>query len=246
VEDLRAVYDGWVAALPGILFMNSGLAERGPEAYEWIRPRDRPHKYHLSLARRVLRDVELSGRSVLEIGSGRGGNCYYLSHYSDVRRTVGLDSSAGTVRAASQIGAHKAQFVCGAVEHLPFAPKSFDVVFSIESSPSYPNYKTLLREVDRVLARGGVFVYMDLFNDARREALRAGPLKIAADEDVSEDVFEALNSADGLEQLLRESTDQTLVKQIVDYTARARESLAVGFLSARVVRMAKARLTSRK
>jgi SAM-dependent methyltransferase len=246
VADLRALYDEWVTALPGILFMNSGLAERGAGAYEWIRPQDRPHKYHLSLARRALRDVPLSGRTVLEIGSGRGGNCHYLSHYTDVRRVVGVDSSAATVRAASAIGAHKAAFVCGAAEHLPFDAGSFEVVFSIESSPSYPGYETLLAEVDRVLARRGVFVYMDLFNERRMQALERGPLRIAGNDDISEDVFQALESSDGVERLVRGSNNRALVKQILDYTVNARESLAVGFLSARVLRMEKARLTSRR
>lgn len=228
--------------------MSSGLAESGPAAYEWVRPQDRPHKYHLSLARRSLRDVELSGRRVLEIGSGRGGNCYYLSHYTGVGRAYGLDSSFATVRAAGTIGASKAGFLCGAAEHLPFRPNTFDVVLSIESSPSYPALETLLAEAYHVLVPGGLFIYMDLWNEVvpmakrRTEALHNSPLTMVSNEDVTEDVFEALNSPDGMEATMRavaRKGNPALVQRIIDYTVTARESLAVGFFAARIIRMVK-------
>ena len=52
---------------------------------------DARYRHHLHLVRHVLAGVDLRGKAVLEIGCGRGGNCYYLSQYSQAARIVGVD-----------------------------------------------------------------------------------------------------------------------------------------------------------
>lgn len=242
------MYDRWVTALPGILFMNWGLADNRPGAYEWVRPEDRVHRYHLNLIRRVLEGVELTDRTVLELASGRGGNCHYLTHYAGVRRVYGVDSSFGTARAASRIGATKARFVCGAIEDLPFSGDTFDVAVNIEASPTYPAMQRLLEEVHRVLKPGGTFVHMDVQARQapqmreRTKALRNTPFEIVRDESVSEEVFEALSQPDGVEARMRpleNDANRPLVRGIIAHAAATREALAVGFFDARILRLVK-------
>jgi ubiquinone/menaquinone biosynthesis C-methylase UbiE len=249
VQRVRALYDRWVNDLPGILFMNSGLAESGPGAYAWVRPEDQIHKYHLSLIRRALQGVELADRTVLELASGRGGNCHYLSHYTDVRRVYGVDSSFGTARAAADIGATKARFICGTIEELPFPAGLFDVAVSIESSPTYPAMRQLLAEVHRVLKPGGTFVHMDLWmpdhtrlTRERVSALRNTPLRIVSEESIAEEVFQSLSQPDAVEARMRRlenDGNRQLARGIIEYAAKARESLAVGFFRARILRLVK-------
>ncbi|HKS24748.1 MAG TPA: methyltransferase domain-containing protein [Thermoanaerobaculia bacterium] len=246
----RAVYDGMAAALPGLLFMNSGLVEDGAAAFGWIRAEDLPHKYHLALVRRALEGVDLAGRSVLEIGSGRGGNCYYLSRYTGAHRAIGVDSSIGNAIGASRLGAPRTHFICADAASLPFRANAFGVVLDIEWSPTYPQFAHLLGQVQRVLAPGGSFIYMDLWNDtsaddvwcAKREALWAAPLELTSSDNVTEDVFRALGRTDGLEALLRRvetDANRALIERILGHAAATRESLAVGYYIARILRFTK-------
>ena len=143
-------------------FMNYGYAERGADAYAWIRPEDRAYKYHFSLARRVLGGLPLQGATMLEIGSGRGGNCGYLARYSGAAAILGIDQCWENV-AASRRAFAGAGFVCGDASRLPFADASFDVVLNIESSHCYPDFAAFLAEVRRVLRPGGALAYTDIW-----------------------------------------------------------------------------------
>lgn len=72
-----------------------------------------------------------------------------------------------------------AVFLEGDAEQLPFRNGSFDVVLNVESSHSYPRIGAFYTEVRRVLARGGWFLYTDVFPPAQfdenqAELARAG------------------------------------------------------------------------
>ena len=108
--------------------MNYGFAEPDSSAYSWILPRDLPNKYHLSLVRRVLFGLDLSGKTILEIGAGRGGNCDYLSRYTGAKRIFGVDLCDANVRFAKHACAgSRAEFLNGNAEQLPFPDARFDV-----------------------------------------------------------------------------------------------------------------------
>ena len=199
---------------PGDLpFMNYGYAEPRAGNYDWIRPEDRQHKYHFSLARRVLNGIVLHGKAVLEVGSGRGGNCDYLARYSDAASIRGVEPCWENVAAASHaLTRHRIRFVCGDAASLPFADNTFDVVLNIESSHCYPDLAAFLAEVRRVLRPGGALAYADIWFlntlpydwPARLRALESCDLRIEQEEDISEAVFEALKQEDGLSGTLRQ------------------------------------------
>jgi len=222
--------------------MSSGLADRNGDC-DWVRPGDRLHRDHLALLRRAFRNADLGDRRVLEIGSGRGGNCYYLSSYAGVRRLVGVDSSVASTRAAGRVCGDGVRFVGGDIAALPFRDRAFDVVLNVEGSPFYPDRRTLLAEVARVLTPGGVFVYMDIFprdEEALAAASRDASLDIESDEDVTEEAFQALRRPDGLEALLREivtEANRDLVRDILQQRRSIAISLALGRTRARIVRL---------
>ncbi|MFZ1679383.1 MAG: methyltransferase domain-containing protein [Rhizobiaceae bacterium] len=115
---------------------------------------------------RLLEGLPIGGRCVLDIGCGAGGIDVALVQNHGARYVTGIDVE-DTVLAharwtvdkaglADRIGCLKA-----APGPLPFAPESFDVVFSKDSIVHIPDKHALMREVFRVLKPGGWFVASD-------------------------------------------------------------------------------------
>jgi phthiocerol/phenolphthiocerol synthesis type-I polyketide synthase E len=119
----------------------------------------------------LVGDCSLSGKRVLDVGCGRGGTIVTLLRYCDIARATGMDLSTEAVMFCRR--RHRfphAQFANGDAERLPFADASFDAVTNIESSHTYPTVESFYREVHRVLAPGGPFLYGDVFFDDERKA----------------------------------------------------------------------------
>lgn len=238
---------------PEFLFMNYGYAgSRGVR----LAPEDAPYRHHLSLVRRVLQRVRLAGRDVLEIGCGRGGNCYYLRRYTRARRVVGLDLCEANLRLCCGPRFERVDFVCGDAARLPFPNASFDVVLNLESSHCYPDFAGFLSEVARVLRPGGIFAYADFWElnviphdwRQRRELLAAAPLEKLLEDDISEGVYRALKSPDGLTAILR-SLAREDNRDTIEWLAGANEamrfSLAAGQTTYKVWRFRKPRRPAR-
>ncbi len=115
---------------------------------------------------RIVSGHDLTGRSVLDIGCGAGGIDIALvrAHGAgfvtgiDVEDTV-LDHARGLVEQAGLVG--RIGCIKVAPGPLPFAPGSFDVVFSKDSIVHIPDKNALAREVFRVLRPGGWFLASD-------------------------------------------------------------------------------------
>ena len=212
--DLRRLYEGLSAALPAdrIFFLNFGYAEPGEKSYGWLAKADRAEKYHFSLARRVLDGVELAGRTVLEMGSGRGGNCRCLARYTGASKIFGIDMDEGNVqfcRRAHRFG--NVFFARGDAERLPVRDAAVDVVLSIASAHCCEDFTSFLAEARRVLKRGGVLCLADTWGfeplgldwAARKTGLDNSGFRVLSEEDISEPVFQALQKKDGLARRLR-------------------------------------------
>lgn len=213
-QDFRRLYEGLSEALPAdrILFLNPGYTESGKKGYGWLAQDDRAEKYHFSLVRRVLSGVDLSGRTALEMGSGRGGNCRYLARYTDARQIYGIELDEGNVRFCRR--AHRfdnLSFARAEAERLPVRDAAVDVVLSLASAHCCEDFSRFLAEARRILKPGGVFCLADAWSfeplgldwAARRKALDASGFRILTEEDLSEPVFQALQKKDGLPRRLR-------------------------------------------
>jgi O-methyltransferase len=203
---------------PELIFLNYGYAHAVREHCGWIAPSDQRHKHHLNLVNHIMSGVELAGATVLEVGSGRGGNCYYLSRYTRTKAIYGVDLCEANVRFCRAV--HRLPnvvFVRGDAEQLPFRSETFDVVLNLESSHCYPHFERFLTEVYRVLKPQGVFCYADLwfleFVDLdwkrRKEALDAAPFVLLSEEDISEPVLQALGSKEGLAETIHAMLNET-------------------------------------
>lgn len=115
---------------------------------------------------RVLADLDLSGREVLDIGCGSGGIALHLVQAHGAAHVTGFDVEQPVIeraraRAIAAGLADRTSFVRGPPGPLPFADGSFDVVFSKDALLHVPDKAALFAEVFRVLRPGGVFVASD-------------------------------------------------------------------------------------
>ncbi|MEF9385605.1 hypothetical protein V4890_08215 [Ralstonia solanacearum species complex bacterium KE056] len=94
VSPISQWYDMMTRMFPDerLTFLNYGYLEEGGN-FDWIDTEDLEQKCSTNLIRTLLGDADLRGKKVLEIGSGRGGNCSYLARYAGAASVTGLDSA---------------------------------------------------------------------------------------------------------------------------------------------------------
>jgi SAM-dependent methyltransferase len=156
-------------------FLNYGFVSDGsPEFATVDLPDHFINKNSVKLVLELIGDCPVDGRSVLDVGCGRGGTIYALKTFFEPDTLTGLDLSSTAVefdRIAH--GDERTSFHEGDAENLPFVAESFDIVTNIESSHSYPNINRFYSEVHRVLRPGGYFLYTDALGTQQFAASRA-------------------------------------------------------------------------
>ncbi len=148
---------------PSWTFMNYGYE---PESGSAPIPLDSEHEADrlcIQLYEQVVGKVDLEGRDVLEVGSGRGGGARYLALAHRPTSYTGVDFSKGAIKLCRRTHGEVANlaFLTGDAEDLPLDEASCDVVINVESSHCYGNIDKFFREVTRVLRPNGYFAYAD-------------------------------------------------------------------------------------
>jgi len=97
---------------------------------------------------------------VLEVGFGPGVAIQLLLHRVPAGSVAGIDYSQEMVRQAAARNAaalrnRKVDLRYGSVERLPFADETFDKALAINSMQAWSDSRAGLREIRRVLKRGG-------------------------------------------------------------------------------------------
>lgn len=119
-------------------------------------------RFEIQLYHRAAAQAELAGRTVLEIGCGRGGGAAFVARAHAPARLVGVDFSPSNIDFCR--GRHRApnlEFAIGDAEALPQPDASVDAVLNIESSHCYGSMARFLGEVRRVVRPGGHFLWAD-------------------------------------------------------------------------------------
>jgi len=150
-------------------FVNWGYLKEGEQRAEGAQPgngladsADLLERVSTGLYEQALGDIPIDGRSVLEVGSGRGGGCVHLIETHEPTSVTGVDASDRLVAWCRSNHSHeRLRFAQGFASNLPIASASVDVVLCIESSHCYPSRLEFFREVARVLRPGGDFALAD-------------------------------------------------------------------------------------
>jgi ubiquinone/menaquinone biosynthesis C-methylase UbiE len=148
--------------LPDWNFMNYGYAELDGSQLD-LRSYTEKDRYFIQLYHFVVAEVDINGKKLLEVGSGRGGGASYIANTLEPSEMIGLDYSANAVKFSNKHNAiGNLSFVEGDAEALPCENESYDVVLNVESSHCYGNMQQFVNEVYCILKPGGYFSWVDL------------------------------------------------------------------------------------
>ena len=108
-----------------------------------------------------------SGLNVLDIGCGIGGACRMMVEEYGCK-VLGIDYTAEYIQVAKALTEKvglgtKAEFIHASALNLPVSDESFDRVWTQHAQMNIAEKPQLFEEVDRVLKRGGTFLYYDIF-----------------------------------------------------------------------------------
>lgn len=111
--------------------------------------------------------------TVLDAGCGGGRTVSKLAAMATEGKVYGVDYSEESVAAtktlnAGSIGAGRVEVRHGSVSQLPFSGDMFDVVTAVETHFWWPNLPGDMREIFRVVKRGGKFIIIaEVYKGAR-------------------------------------------------------------------------------
>ena len=117
---------------------------------------------------KIVENVDLAGKHVLDIGVGIGGPACLLVEEHGAARVTGIDVEDPVLENAAQAVSRRGlqdRVILKRVEPgpLPFDDESFDVVFSKDSIIHIPDKQALFKEIYRVLRSGGWLVMSDWY-----------------------------------------------------------------------------------
>lgn len=165
-----------------------------------LQPQDEVNRTSIQLYDVVTKPVDLTGKKVLEVSSGRGGGARFLRAYRKPAAMVGLDRTEAAVAFCQRHHAGSGlSFLCGDAQRLPVGDGSFDAVLNVEASHCYPDVPSFFREVRRVLSPGGHFLYADMRKsptiESWRQELRDAGFRIVEECEITQNVLRALEQS---------------------------------------------------
>ena len=101
-----------------------------------------------------LRPEELKGKLVLDVGCGMGRFAEVATSWG--ARVVGIDLSAAAEVAAKNLADRDFVAMQADVFALPFAPESFDIIYSVGVLHHTPDCEAAVKALDKYLKPGGI------------------------------------------------------------------------------------------
>jgi SAM-dependent methyltransferase len=148
----------------------------------------------------VVGPVDLNGRTVVEIGCGRGGNSAVIAEKFGDASVIGVDLSSEAIAFCARAHAkYGIDFQCGDALNLPLPDACADAVVNVESSHAYNNLPKFLGEVRRISRPGAWFLHTDFLSpdewDYVRSRLSALGYVTESDRDITANVLASRDQA---------------------------------------------------
>ena len=179
-------------------FMNYGFQSLNEFKSIELKKEDECNRFFIQLYHFVVSALDLKNKTVLEVGSGRGGGADYINRYFQPSKMYGVDYSRNALDFCNKVFKDsKVDYKFGDAEKLPFENESLDVVINVESSHCYANVPAFFAEVNRVLKSGGYFSFADFrdkepFDNLKKELINSG-LELVESTNISLEVLKALD-----------------------------------------------------
>ncbi|MBI9042855.1 MAG: class I SAM-dependent methyltransferase [Anaerolineaceae bacterium] len=179
--------------------MNYGWASLDLQAEKlMLNPEDENDRYCIQLYHHLAGEVDLEGKDILEIGSGRGGGASFIARYLNPKSMTGLELANNAVKFCNDhYDVPNLKFVHGDAESPQFDDNSFDVIINVESSHCYKSMSAFLNSVSRLLRPGGFFLFTDFRDietlETMRQRLQSMGLSIIKEEDINANILKAID-----------------------------------------------------
>ena len=197
-------------------FMNYGYKDNKELS---LLKEDEPNRLFIQLYNMNIRDVDLKGKEVVEVGSGRGGGASWIAKTYKPKKLIGFDFSKDAVGLANEWYASQSNlsFKEGNAESLPLEDNSQDIIYNVESSHCYGNVEAFVKEVYRALRTRGNFCWTDFRDKETMEKLHDIFLdvgfEIVSKKDITKEVLDALDDInDSKVKEIGESVPRTMRK----------------------------------
>ena len=160
-------------------------------------PEDEANRYFIQLYHRVVKDIDLRHKDVIEVGCGQGAGGLFLLQYRNLHTYIGIDLSEQAIELCQRNSKFaNIHWMQGNADALPIPDNSVDVVVNIESSHCYPSMVQFLSEVQRVLRPKGYLAFADMRHCSKENQLdedfRASGLQVLQRSDITPQVLDSL------------------------------------------------------
>lgn len=209
-----------------ITFMNYGYSSLDSATSEIALPEaEQTNRYCIQLYHHVAAAIDLKGKDVVEVGSGRGGGASYIARYLKPRSMKGIDFSKNAIEfCRNHYSVDGLSFLQGDAENLPLTESSVDVIINLESSHCYGSMTRFLSEVFRVLRPDGYFLFSDHRDQDKlgllREQLKDSGLRLVKETDITLNVVKALDLDNGRKQrMIAQKCPRVLRREAEEFAA---------------------------
>ncbi len=185
-------------------FMNYGYAPNADEPLIDLQMKEYPQLYPLQMYHYLASKISIEGKTVLEVGSGRGGGAHYLAQAMKPHDYIGMDLAQSAVELANkQYQLPNLKFIQGSAEKIPLEDQSVDVVINVESCHAYGSVDQFLSEVKRVLKPGGHLLLVDFRNEQNVEKMNTlqsqlinSGMTLKSEENITANVIRSIEEED--------------------------------------------------
>lgn len=178
-----------------VIFMNYGYSSNNQKLI--LGQEVEKNRYSVQLYHHTATGIDLTGKTILEVGCGRGGGLSYINRYLSPNKVTGVDINKKAIEFCNKnYKENNNTFLQANAQKLPFKDNSFDVVINVESSHRYPQFDLFIKEVYRVLKPGGNFLFVDFRSREKLNLLirqmENARFKFIKKENITSEVVEAL------------------------------------------------------
>lgn len=178
-----------------VIFMNFGYHDHNMMLK--LNNQDEPNRCSIQLYHRMVNKFDLKGKSILEIGSGRGGGLAYIMTTFSPQKALGIDLNHKAIKFSNRFyKLNGLEFMQGNAQKLSLEDNSFDFILNVESSHRYLDFNAFVNEVYRILKPDGYFLFTDFRHNLEfnkmEEILESFNLKLIEKQKINEQVALAL------------------------------------------------------